>query len=318
MPTKTAEGFLNFRLIWACVLAIGFWAGGAFGAAEQPRDHPLITSFPGSEIAEYDVVEATNHVFVLGNLQRTRGEVVPAAAEKLRGRVTQIVYALPEDFEGGEVKEYFDAQLKERGYEVLFDCEGRACGSSNYWANDIFKRRILYGPERNQYYIAARAKTALEEDPYLSLYLITRANRRLYAYLEVVETVVASDPQILINEGLLAQALLTEGSVILPPVAFTPDGEVESPEAIAYLVRLLQQNPSLSVFIVSHTALGADGLNAARERSLTRAKSVRATLVEQGIDGVRVVAEGIGPLAPACPLSDCAERLELVIASRGG
>ena len=46
-------------------------------------------------------------------------------------------------------------------------------GAVNYWANDIFKRRILYGPERNQYYLAARSNTALAEDPFLALYLIT-------------------------------------------------------------------------------------------------------------------------------------------------
>ena len=202
----------------------------AQSAGEQTAgaDHPLLMRFPDSEIVEYDRTNELNHQLVLGTLQRTRGEVVPESAERLKGRVTRIVYAIPSDYQVSDVREFFAQQLRERGDSILFSCEGRACGSSNYWANDIFKRRILYGPERNQYYLAARSNTALENDPFLALYLITRANKRLYAYVEIIESEIAVAPQALVNEGLLAATLREKGSVVLPWVQFnTADGGEE-------------------------------------------------------------------------------------------
>ena len=86
-------------------------------------------------------------------------------------------------------------QLTAKNYEVLYSCGGRECGSSNYWANDIFRNRILYGPERNQYFIAFRANPALEESPYFSVYIITRVNRKIYAYIEIVEPAGTEEPE---------------------------------------------------------------------------------------------------------------------------
>ncbi|MDP5002568.1 MAG: DUF4892 domain-containing protein, partial [OM182 bacterium] len=230
----------------------------AQSAGEQTAgaDHPLLMRFPDSEIVEYDRTNELNHQLVLGTLQRTRGEVVPESAERLKGRVTRIVYAIPSDYQVSDVREFFVQQLRECGDSILFSCEGRACGSSNYWANDIFKRRILYGPERNQYYLAARSNTALENDPFLALYLITRANKRLYAYVEIIESEIAVAPQALVNEGLLAATLREKGSVVLPWVQFnTADGgeeELDDPSALDYLVRLLRTDPEIRVYLVSH------------------------------------------------------------------
>ena len=291
----------------------------AQSAGEQTAgaDHPLLMRFPDSEIVEYDRTNELNHQLVLGTLQRTRGEVVPESAERLKGRVTRIVYAIPSDYQVSDVREFFAQQLRERGDSILFSCEGRACGSSNYWANDIFKRRILYGPERNQYYLAARSNTALENDPFLALYLITRANKRLYAYVEIIESEIAVAPQALVNEGLLAATLREKGSVVLPWVQFnTADGgdeELDDPSALDYLVRLLRTDPEIRVYLVSHLTAPERSLESLLEQSEKRAQLIKAVLLEKGIVGARIEAAGVGPLAPSCALSDCSDRIELVL-----
>ena len=291
----------------------------AQSAGEQTAgaDHPLLMRFPDSEIVEYDRTNELNHQLVLGTLQRTRGEVVPESAERLKGRVTRIVYAIPSDYQVSDVREFFAQQLRERGDSILFSCEGRACGSSNYWANDIFKRRILYGPERNQYYLAARSNTALENDPFLALYLITRANKRLYAYVEIIESEIAVAPQALVNEGLLAATLREKGSVVLPWVQFTTAGgadeELDDPSALDYLVRLLRTDPEIRVYLVSHLTAPERSLESLLEQSEKRAQLIKAVLLEKGIVGARIEAAGVGPLAPSCALSDCSDRIELVL-----
>lgn len=283
-------------------------------------DHPLLMRFPDSEIEEYDRTNELNHRLVLGTLQRTRGEVVPESVERLKGRVTRIVYAIPLDYQVSDVREFFAQQLSDRGDSILFSCEGRACGSSNYWANDIFKRRILYGPERNQYYLAARSNTALENDPFLALYLITRANKRLYAYVEIIESELAAAPQALVNEGLLAATLRAKGSVVLPLVQFNTAGggndeneELVDPSALDYLVRLLQVDPEIRVYLVGHLSATERSLESLLEQSVNRVQLIKAVLLEKGIEGTRIETAGVGPLAPSCALSDCSDRIELVL-----
>lgn len=296
-------------LLTSCSMAV---------AADQAVDHPLLNAFPDSVIVDYQVAEEVNHRLILGALQRTRGEVTPENFLKFRGRLTQIVYELPVNYDASEAYAFFSEQLNTRNYELLFECSGRACGSSNYWANDVFKRRILYGPERNQYYLAARTRTALEEDPHLSLYIITRANRQLYVYLEVIETEIATAPQALINESVLADQLKSTGNVILPTVEFQGEGDslaLADPESLGYVLRLFQQNVGLRVYVVGHVSRTGSSLEELVEESTERARLVQVFLVEQGVDAARMTPSGVGPLAPACPLTDCSNRLELVLIS---
>ena len=118
----------------------------------QGADHPLIDRFPDSRISDLEFEPDSNYRLILGSLARTRGVVVPGESERLRGDVTRIIYEISEEFNGEDVYQYFQEQIQDKGYDVLFSCTGRDCGSSVYWANDIFQNRVLYGPERNQYY----------------------------------------------------------------------------------------------------------------------------------------------------------------------
>ena len=62
-----------------------------------------------------------------------------------------------------------------------FTCRGRDCGRSNGWANQVFGQAILYGPEANQFYIAAD-----QDGELVSAYVIERGNRRIYAHVEAL------------------------------------------------------------------------------------------------------------------------------------
>lgn len=275
-------------------------------------DHPLMSGFPDSEIIETDYEEDINYTLVLGSLQRSRGEVEAEASERIRGNVTKILYEVSQDFIGEDVVEYFREQIRERNYTELFSCEGRGCGSSNYWANDIFRNRILYGPERNQYYIAMRGNLGLEQEPSIALYIITRSNRRLYAYLEIIEA-GGSVPVVTIiePEDLLAQ-LEEDRSIVLPAIAFDDNDRLTVNSDVNYLAELFAADADLQAYLVSHLP-GDAPLETLLERSLQRAQTLRSRLIELGVAAERISAQGLGPLAPLCDGSDCGERVELVI-----
>jgi len=293
-------------------------------------DHSLIAGFSESEIIERELQRDINYRIVLGALERIRGEVIPEDSERLRGDVTKITYEVSQEFTGQDVYEFFQEQLTAKNYELLYSCEGRECGSSNYWANDIFRNRILYGPERNQYFMAFRANPGLESDPYFSLYIITRVNRKIYAHIEIVEpagtqeaeqiaAVVEADeppPQEQVASAAdsnLLQRLRQRGSVILPSLSFQSNDRLSASVDVQPLVNMLNSDPSLTVYVVAHLQQDGQSLQELTRRSTTRANSLRQALRAAGIETQRLEAAGVGPLAPYCDAESCANRVEFVV-----
>lgn len=276
---------------------------------DAARDHPLLERFGESEIVEYRVENDVNYQLVLGNMRRLAGRVVPEESERLRGNLTRITYEVPQGFSAADVMEYFRAQVDERGYSNLFSCSGRGCGNSNYWANDVFDNRTLYGPERNQYYMALQADGDGDLTGYLAIYVITRANRQLYAHVEILES---SERRVTPMVEFSAENLEEFRSLRLFGLEFDSSDRLVEQGGIQAAVQLLHQNPSLSVYVVAHLP-GPGDLDELLARSGQRADQVRELLLEQGIAGGRVVARGIGPLSPLCSEGDCGERVELVL-----
>lgn len=275
-------------------------------ALAQEGDHPLISRFPDSEIVDVEFVEDANYRLVLGTLQRTRGVVVPENSERLRGDVTKLRYEISPEFSGDDVFEFFQQQFTDKNYELLFTCSGRECGSSNYWANDIFRNRVLYGPERNQHFLAVRAG-----DSHLVLYIITRGNRRTYAYLEIVEEEGAV-PEISVPVTELLSSIADTGSIAIPGLTFINDRQLADPQVLAGIAAELAANAEIQLYVVAHLS-GEQELDQLLNRSTARAQTVRQQLINLGVAANRLIARGLGPFAPSCAGENCRERVELVL-----
>lgn len=308
----------NTIYVTSC-LAVAMLLAVAAVARAQPElfnsgfnDHPLLAAFPDSEIIAVEFEEDINYRIVLGSLQRTRGLVVPENAERLRGDVTKITYEISQEFSGEDAYQFFREQMQEKNYTELFTCTGSACGSSNYWANDIFRNRILYGPERNQYYLVMKAESGLQTDPYIAIYIITRGNRRIYAYVEIVEVGGSLTLVKIINTEALLASLREQGSIVLPGISFLGDNQLAEEVDLSYVVDMLQSDQSLQVYLVSHLG-GNQPLQILMQRTASRARFLRQRLIDLGIGADRIDARGVGPLAPACAVENCSERVELVL-----
>ncbi|MBL4581831.1 MAG: DUF4892 domain-containing protein [Gammaproteobacteria bacterium] len=290
-------------------------------------DHSLLSGFADSEIIERELQRDINYRIILGALERVRGEVIPEDSQRLRGDVTKITYEVSQEFTGDDVYAFYQEQLTSKNYELLYTCKGRECGSSNYWANDVFRNRILYGPERNQHFLAFRANSASESDPYFSLYIITRVNRRIYAYLEIVEpdgtqdseqvAAIAEPPTVDTGSSVsrlsFLQRLRAQGSVVLPTYSFQSNDRLSVPVDVASLVLALNSDQALSFYVVAHLKQDGQPLQALMQRSLIRANSLRQALIAAGVDAGRIEAAGVGPLAPRCSAGNCEERIEIVL-----
>lgn len=294
-----------FQTIWLLLLASGVVAQ----QSGNPDDHAVFSGFPDAEISELETIEDTNYRVVLGSLQSTRGQVVPEASERVRGDLTRILYQIPDGFSGQDVYDFFVDQMRSRDYSELFTCAGRACGSSENWANDIFGNRILYGPVRNQFYLV------MGSDPsgqfYVSAYVITRINRQILAFLEIIELGGSAGVSAVAGPAFLLEQFRERGGVAIPGLTFGADDQPEPGAGLDDLAEALRLDPELRLYVVGH--LQADGsLDDLLARSEARAQAVLQLLVDRGIGAERLTAQGLGPLAPICASGNCAERVELV------
>lgn len=321
------------RLLLLAALALSF---PLLSAAQSEdvivgfTDHSLIAGFAYSEIIERELEIDTNYRIILGALERIRGEVIPEDSERLRGDVTKITYEVSQEFTGEDVYEFYQEQITSNNFELLYSCAGRECGSSNYWANDIFRNRFLYGPERDQHFMAFRANSATENAPYFSVYIITRVNRKIYAHIEIVEPAgtqeseqIAAISEIAASrisgasnsaeDSTFLQRLREQGSAVLPSISFQSNDRLATPVDVEPLVSALNSDQSLSVYVVAHLKQEGQSLQELMRRSTARANSLRQALIAAGVEAGRVEAAGVGPLAPFCISGNCEERIEIVL-----
>lgn len=301
-----------YRLLVVVLLA---GIGAAF-AQPQPvgegSDHPLIERFPGAEIVAYRQAGQTNYRLALDRMQRVNGRVMAGREERIRGDLTRISYLIPEGYSGSDVFTYFSTRMLAMGPE-LFRCAGRGCGSSNFWANDVFENRILYGPETEQFYLAsAVGADEAHIRAYLALYVVTRGNRRVYAHLDVLELADVTRDVPTLDPEALALQLQQDGSLVLPGLGFDEQDRLTDTGSIPAVVDALLLLPQARVYVVGHLSV-QQPLETLMQRSLLRAQTVRERLLAAGIDPQRVLAKGVGPLAPVCRQGSCEARVELVL-----
>lgn len=298
-------------LISSLTVSVVFAQSG--GDVNGARDSSLVERFAGSRIVSYERDVSHYYRLALGRMQRANGRVSPGSEERIQGSLTRITYEIPEGFLGPQVFASFEQQLRQRGAVALFRCQGRGCGSSNFWANDVFENRILYGPEAEQYYLAAKiSNPATNVETYLALYVITRGNRRVYAHIDIIEPSAPEQVEAPVTVAALRAGLLERGAAVIPSLTFDNNDELTSAEPLQVVVEMLRTEKLMRVYIVGHLQ-EQQSLEDLLIRSELRAKSVLQSLLAAGIDSSRLIARGVGPLAPQCDRTQCTRRIELVL-----
>ncbi|GIS50892.1 MAG: hypothetical protein Ct9H90mP25_3260 [Gammaproteobacteria bacterium] len=86
----------------------------------------------------------------------------------------------------------------------------------------FFGNRVLYGPERNQFYSVFDAANEGRED-FIAMYIITRGNRRVYAYFEFIEPGGAESRIDIFDSDTLLSELQAQRSIVLKNIDFESD-----------------------------------------------------------------------------------------------
>jgi outer membrane protein OmpA-like peptidoglycan-associated protein len=306
--TNTAA--LSLVLVLSLVLSVSgtddLYASEASSDIPGSSDSALLKRFPQSHIIAFEQSsEVVPYNLILGSLKKINQVLSPKKSRRLSGRLTRITYRVPGSIRTREVSEHFKTQITQSG-EILFTCEARECGSSNYWANTVFQKANLYGPEENQYLLVGQFMQ--DNQQYLvTVYTIQRGNKRVYTHLEVIEADLTVD----MDPASVFDILQSDGVLHLDNVKFDADNKlIDDPKVIGNLITLLNINSSVNVYVVGHVT-GQGNLDSARGKSRQRAEQVVTKLVQGGIAADRLSAQGVGPLAPVKGASG--DRIDLVL-----
>jgi hypothetical protein len=220
----------------------------------------------------------------------------------VEGRSRGLTWGHRRGVAAGEVFRHLRGQLPE---EAWFECEGRGCGASTYWAHDVFGIADLYGRDSSQHYVAVPRNTS-EGPAVVMLYVSERGTREVFAHLR--EILLVGDGAGQGPGAALGTGLRTIGVARLPEHPFDPEGGL-APDTERTLEAIEQALASLpaneEVWVVVHMA--GDPADMV-EASAARARRLRDAL--QAPD-IRLRAFGAGPLAPSI-LGDADVRVELV------
>ncbi len=237
-----------------------------------------LTPVARSSVVQERSLPAPDYRVMLGRVLKINGLIRTDRELRLVGSLERTTWQLPSSETPESGFRTIRDQLQGNGAEILFECQGRQCGASNIWANDLFETARLYGVDETQKYLAARRGS-----DYLVIYAVRRGNGRVYLNLDWVrdESGDTSD---------WVATLEQQGYADLPGWPDAPEQAVQS------LVSLLSDKPGLRLVLVLHQAGRDIELSLRESREL--ANRLKDQVVAEGIDPIRVQAYGAGALAP--------------------
>ncbi|MEX3009961.1 OmpA family protein [Hoeflea sp. TYP-13] len=261
-------------------------------------DHPLVGRFDGSFIVAYDVREFDEYNFV----DEPATQRNPDNLKPLEGAVTRIAYTLDADKSLAEVARNFELGLKEKGFEIVFECKTKECGGGNLaYALDTFPLPKMIVDPFNFRYLGAK-RTNDEGEVYASVVISADTHKKIRTQVTVV--VVDKLAFQMVDAKAMQDAFAEKGSVALYGIYFDTDKADIKPESAPTLEQMamfLKGAPELSVVIVGHTDNQGD-MKYNLDLSHRRAQSVvDALAASYGIGKDRMVAAGAGFLAPVAP-----------------
>lgn len=265
---------------------------GCFLMASASAD---LAVHPGLELVESNDGPSSIHRLITSRVKRVSGNVRPESSEFVRGSKSMVTYQIPSAYNTDEVIAFYQEQLSQKG-QTLFECQGRACGPSNYWSNQVFREPWLYGPLEYQHYMLAKLDSG--DVDYVVLYFSQRGTGQRYLYQESYSGV---------DEGVTADGRLI-ASMLRLQRRFVFDA---NNEMLAAIRDVINANSDLMLAIVAHSPpLKTESLDESIDASASRASDLKRRLTEMGADTSKLQALGAGPMAPISRINS--ERYELV------
>ena len=157
---------LAMFLLAASSSALNITVGGVKNWGEELELAELVSDTQTTE---------ANFLIPLGKNQKVDGRWLLPHSQQFDGVIYRTLYRFESGSNLSKLASSFTHSLEEKGVTIKYECKSRSCGSSNFWANDYFFERLLYGADKHQHLWVYQHK----KHWYIS-YLMQRGNGRVY------------------------------------------------------------------------------------------------------------------------------------------
>ena len=257
------------RLHTALIAVLALAAPLAFGQADVAgsKDYPGISRMPGYYIADYQEIAFDSFAFTVKDGSSKKEQPVEGHRYNFRYNLTENA-TVPSQLQ--VVRNYQNA-IRSAGGQVLFD------------TGDATTLRLSKAGKEAWFSIE-----------------VGNVPSGVFINMVVVEK-QAMQQDVTLDAKALAGSIGEAGRVAVYGIYFDTGKSELKPESSAALVeigKLLQENPSLKIYVVGHTDMVADAALNVR-LSQARAQAVVTALVSQhGVAAARLIPYGGGPYAP--------------------
>lgn len=276
------------------------------------EDNLIVSRFSGAIIIGYQKQDYAALTLPLGPYDANQKNRF-AKSTVVEGRLTNIVYAIPEGKTALEVYRNYEQALTTGGFKTAFQCEGVACGGYDFAAavadpvnqamkGDYSSLRIdLLSPTNGD----VRAMTAHLDRPQgpidVTVLVSQDSGRQPGVLLQIVEGRPMETDQVKVKAKAIGDSLAGTGHIALYGIQFNSNSAVltaASDETLAEMAKFLKQDTARSVYIVGHTD-NVGTLDHNVELSQARALAVVKALTGRfGVAPSQVQPKGVGPYVP--------------------
>jgi len=277
------------------------------------EDHPLISRYPGAELAWCETMAFNEYHVAVG--PQTGYRTIDDWVD-LEGKVYRLYYRITDGATMSEVYQNYRNAIQRAGFEMIAQGlhpernVGKEVGG-NTWMGTAFARnpiptgsgvKLFQGSPTSagMGYVAGRLSRPTG-DVYAVLAAYQYSSEETVVLLDLIEEAPLDDGKVTVDIDYLARELETKGAVALYGIYFDFDQAVvkpESAETLEVIADLLKRDAQLQLYVVGHTDMkGALDYNLSL--SERRARAVVDKLVsDYGIAAGRLEGQGVGPLSP--------------------
>jgi len=257
-------------------------------------DHPLLTRFPGSVIAQYDHKEYDEIAWC--------AKYRCKETESVEGRTTRITYTLDEVHSTLEVLKSYERALQKAGFEAVFSCSGQRtiddCPTPSNYLELPGESPIGRG---ERFYADNRRLTILRRgSDYVSVYAY-RGLEETRARVRIVEGEELASDLVVVDAEAISSSIESSGSIALYGVLFDTDSAALLPasqQVLGEVATYLTTRSETRLLVVGHTD-NTGTFDHNMDLSKRRAEAVVEHLVStHSIERSRLAPVGAGPIAP--------------------
>jgi OmpA-OmpF porin, OOP family len=322
---------LAFCTFFTVVMATALWHSptayaqvGVTIDAKGAKDHPEIPRIEGSLLVDFkhDKFDETEVPLAKAKKDRTGFD----KSVKFEGERTRLLYVLPDTIGVLEVERNYQAVLAKRGYQLVFSCQDKACGTDDegkYFFETFYTKspRMLQGQFGQKVWFgypltASRFAVFKRDSPNKDsgyAMLASGYNSSNYwnndfkvkgknaAYFEIIEAKTMENSMVTVAASEMNRDISASGKSVLYGILFDFNKTEIKPESkpqLDEMAKLLKQDPKLAVYINGHTD-NQGTLPYNLDLSQRRADAVvKALASEYKIDPKQMTAKGLANLAP--------------------